>query len=866
MKKLLAMLLAVACVVCLFAGCVDNNTPSTPQTPTSSTNSKPTNPKPTEPKPTDTKPTGSEVSTLPGAPVGGDKVHIFLPSQNLAVGYTANGKKLDGVAGTVTDGVLTAEGAGVFEIIVDKDGYYTFICGGKYLTSGETGNALSLEYDSSEYSLWALEAADEEGNFYIYNVGAVFDGKNQYLEYYKGFTTYGFQNDKTPIYTFQFFKTDAEQPAFPSKPTMPADGSELTIEQILALPLNEGEISTERYYVTATVSTVSKKWYGEMYLNDSTGSVKVFNSLNADGTVKYENMTDKPLKGDTVKMLVNVENYNGTIELKNAWIVDFTHNVLDQSAFTEMSIEEARNTAVGTKIKVTGVVAQITYANSNVPSTNGKLPVGIILVDGTNSIYVYCNDVAQNVEIGNTVTICASKAMWILDTEKANADKFGYAGCNQLEDAYLVNNDIENTDFDKNWITETTMKDLMDTPCTTDITSKIFKVTAYVKKYIGDGFINYYFNDLDGTTGSYAYTQCNGADFAWLDAFDGKICTVYLMALNAKSTGTGCTWRLLPIIVLDEGFDISSVNIPEHVLDLFAVPQFKTNYFATFSGKLLPSVDNDLLQFTNAQISYTSADETILTFEEVEGKIVMRALSAGTTTVTITVTHNDVTSSRTMDITVDALPELEYGNVSSAVTAEPNTTVTIKGVVGPSLVNQSGFYLIDESGVIAVLVKDKAVLSTLELGQEIILIGTRFHKQKEDATVFGQTHIKDAEIIVNIGGEHPYSTESFAGELTVEEFLAFDKATDYTTNVYTMEVKVSFNDRTVTLTNADGSAYITLYASGVGQYKWLEQYNGQTITVEIAACDWNSKGYKGCVLAVILEDGTRVVNTLNFEN
>ena len=117
MKKLLAMLLAVACVVCLFAGC-GAETPTAQKTTTSAKPTEPTNP--STPAPTD--PTDPEIPTLPGAPVGGDKVHIFMPSNGLAIGYTAEGSKLAGVSGTVTDGVLTAEGAGVYEVIVDSEG------------------------------------------------------------------------------------------------------------------------------------------------------------------------------------------------------------------------------------------------------------------------------------------------------------------------------------------------------------------------------------------------------------------------------------------------------------------------------------------------------------------------------------------------------------------------------------------------------------------------------------------------------------------------------------------------------------------------------------------------------------------------
>jgi hypothetical protein len=221
MKKIIALVLAMACVLGLMAGCVspaapttnapttnfkpsqptDPTTPSQPTDPT--TPSQPTDPttpsQPTDPTnpsdPTDpSEPSDPEVPTLPGAPVNGDKVHIFLPEKNLALGYnpdSAKPQRMEAVAGTVTDGALTAEGAGVFNVIVNKDGTYTFMCGGKYLTTGETGNSLSLEYDPSDYSIWTLEDAGN-GNFYIKS-NAVYGGNAQYLEYYSGFTTYKFQ-------------------------------------------------------------------------------------------------------------------------------------------------------------------------------------------------------------------------------------------------------------------------------------------------------------------------------------------------------------------------------------------------------------------------------------------------------------------------------------------------------------------------------------------------------------------------------------------------------------------------------------------------------------------------------------------------
>ena len=74
------------------------------------------------------------------------------------------------------------------------------------------------------------------------------------------------------------------------------------------------------------------------------------------------------------------------------------------------------------------------------------------------------------------------------------------------------------------------------------------------------------------------------------------------------------------------------------------------------------------------------------------------------------------------------------------------------------------------------------------------------------------------------------------------------------------------NVPTYDTTNPD-NVYVRLYSSSADQYKWLQAYNGQQVTVEINPCNWNNKTYyTGCVLAVINPDGSKTVNSLNFGN
>ena len=645
----------------------------------------------------------------------------------------------------------------------------------------------------------------------------------------------------------------------PEAPKLPEFGTTLTIAEMLALPLSSNQTTEGRYYVEATVESVTNAMYGAMMIKDSTGSISVYNSKNADGTVDYEKMTDKPVKGDTVKLFCTVQNYNGSFEIKSAYIVEFKHNTIDESAYTSMTVADARNAAEGAKIKVEGVVAQITYATGMVPS-------GVILVDATGSIYVYDGDLAASVKKGNKITVAAEKTWWVLDTEQANAQKFGYKGCNQLANAWLLANDNGTADFDKSWITATTVKDILDTPVTEDISTKLYKVTALIKEVPGSGFTNYYINDLDATTGTYSYSQCNGGDFEWLRAFDGKVCTVYVMALNAKSTASDCFWRFLPVAVIDEGFDPSSVNVPEFAVKYHGVPQFTVNVFTGDPAlELLTSVSSDLLGFSGVKLTYTSDNTAVLNVTEENGKLVLHCPSTGTANLTVTAEHGGKTYSETVTFTVSSSENIEAGTVKEAIEAALDSKVTVKGIVGPSLVNQSGFYLIDNTGIIAVLC-DASVFDSIKIGNEVVIEGTRFHKTKGGDTYFGQTAIENATVVANYYGNHDYCTDFFVTDKTVADFYALDAKVDYSTTVFVLKATVEFTGGgySTNVNLVSGSDKISLYCSGAGQYSFLQQFEGQEVTLEVAACNWNSKTYwRGCVLAVRTADG-KVVNELNF--
>ena len=341
------------------------------------------------------------------------------------------------------------------------------------------------------------------------------------------------------------------------------------VSDILALgeKLGEGKVSTRRYCIEVTVKELTNEVSGGMTVSDASGEIAIERLLSLDGKA-YSTLEVRPDGADKLTLQILPENRGGVIIIKEAYIIghEAIEEIIETPEHTVMTIAEAREAEVGTLVRVKGVVAQITYAY-------GPTPSGVILVDGTSSIYVYDRTLAAEAEIGNTVEIAASKTYWVLEDEKNNADKFGYKGSNQLENVILISNDDAKTDFDKSWIKNSTVKEIMDTPASEDITNLIFKVTALVRRVEGTGFLNYYLDDIDGVTGSYVYTQCSGGDFGWLDEFDGKLCTVYITAQNAKSSSAGCVWRFLPVAVLDEGYTFNTDDAAKYAVGVHAYLQ-----------------------------------------------------------------------------------------------------------------------------------------------------------------------------------------------------------------------------------------------------------------------------------------------------
>lgn len=645
----------------------------------------------------------------------------------------------------------------------------------------------------------------------------------------------------------------------------------ISISEARTLATEAGEAGTAiEYTIVGVVVTVSNATYGEMTVSDSTGNLYVYGSMAPDGTY-YDSMTAKPVSGDEIVLKGVLKTYKGEPQMgtkdKKAIIVDWkTVEVeIDEKEYVSCTIEQARNAEKNAKLRFDGIVSAITYAN-------GRIPSGVILIDETSSIYVYDRDIAQQVSVGNKIEVAGTKTYWILEDEQKHAATHGYIGACQVEDAILVSNDKQTNAFNKSWIEETTVKKLLNTEFDQNITSLVFKSIAYVKKAQNTGFVNYYIDDLDGSTGSYVYTQCNGSDFSWMDKYDGKVCEVYYTAINAKSSASGCNYRLLPIeINAITNFSYPAASVPSFAIEYGVIDLFKNRVFGADPALELPgSYSNDIIGVDDVKISYSVSNDKVASVTKTEDGYVLNLSSAGSCVVTITATFGTYTDTKEVTVELTQTTKIETPTAAEIIAKTDGEKVKLRGVVISSLVNQTGFYLGDKTGMIAVR-STKEIVSQLKPGDEIVVEGTKKHVKKDPAatTYVGQCVIDDAVVLANYYGNNKYATDYFITDKTIKDLHDLDVTVDYTNNVYVLQATVSVIKSQyysqIKLKGADGTE-LSLYCSGAGQYSWLSNYADQTVTLELAVCNWNAKSYyTGCVISVTV-DGVKTVNSLNFEN
>lgn len=180
----------------------------------------------------------------------------------------------------------------------------------------------------------------------------------------------------------------------------------------------------EKYIAAGVITEVYNTTYGNMKITDEHGNIlTIYGTYGADGAQRYDALESKPVAGDYVLVLGIVGQYNGTVQIKNGWILSFTTPTSIEEANTIGAAQE-HNTYTEEKHLITGVVTEVanaTYGNVYIKDEAG------------NTLYIYgmydqsgarFDKMTNQPKVGDTITLLSTIGQ--------------YNGTVQLKNATLV--------------------------------------------------------------------------------------------------------------------------------------------------------------------------------------------------------------------------------------------------------------------------------------------------------------------------------------------------------------------------------------------------------------------------------------------
>ncbi|MBQ7817309.1 MAG: PT domain-containing protein, partial [Oscillospiraceae bacterium] len=211
---------------------------------------------------------------------------------------------------------------------------------------------------------------------------------------------------------------DYKIPAKPSEnvPELPTtDGATITIEQALQYGAELDEYTTIKYKVTGKIHSVYNTTYGNLYIMDDAGRIlTIYGTYNADGTVRYDEMEVKPVKGDTITVYGSLGQYNGTAQIKNGWIIEHIPGTgEDDNDKPEMSMQEIVDAAydlvpggmMEDEHTLTGVITSVDTPYSD---QYGNVTVTIQVAGRENKpikCYRLAGNGADKINVGDSITV-----------------------------------------------------------------------------------------------------------------------------------------------------------------------------------------------------------------------------------------------------------------------------------------------------------------------------------------------------------------------------------------------------------------------------------------------------------------------------
>ena len=360
----------------------------------------------------------------------GNVVVVYNQSKGVLLSETVseyNGKsQFAGTEVTPADGIITLpEDAMLLTVSIADDGTYSFISeDGKYLTSGPTGNTLTLENSDGQYSLWELDAVTE--GYRIKNKNAAFNGSAQHIRCVGAFYTFSYKEDSDAQYVMNFYKVKEGTPTIKVDSSYTATiakwagaqrtdlGSDNSITQlygdkyvaddqldtnsILTAVVNENNACVYTAKSSSDNRYVGASKFGENdYIQLQTSSLgygnldlsfrfRITKASPAEYTVQYStdgitfnNFTSGSYSAKYTPYGGEETEYNGTV---TDGILKFTYAVANAGAYVNFELDVPRNASNAENLYIR-IVGGATRADGNTESAaSGNIRIDSIVIKG----------------------------------------------------------------------------------------------------------------------------------------------------------------------------------------------------------------------------------------------------------------------------------------------------------------------------------------------------------------------------------------------------------------------------------------------------------------------------------------------------
>jgi len=255
----------------------------------------------------------------------------------------------------------------------------------------------------------------------------------------------------------------------------------------------------ETYKVKGTMTKLSNTTYGNWYINDGTGEVYVYGTLDANGSEK--NFSSLKLEeGDEVTIQGPKETYNGTVELKNVTVLSYTKSLIKvDSVENDTLSKEGGEFKAYLTVKGDGVTVDIPEADQEWLSMTG------LVTEGTSAIATFKAKANAGGARTSTISFTSTKGS---QTSTVTAEL--------VQEGSIIECPI--SDFNK-----------------AEKGSTIYRLTGVITKVAGSTYGNVYIKDATGET--YVYGIGAKGDFEKKGLKVGDIVTLTGVKDEYKGVG-----------------------------------------------------------------------------------------------------------------------------------------------------------------------------------------------------------------------------------------------------------------------------------------------------------------------------------------